>query len=383
MRMGDLIKARLLLASGVAGGVAALLAAAQLGDWSYRFIVLSGLILGITAVAKKSIFGAVVGFAAALIWGAYLIRALRGIGSEAWIYLDIAFAVLFFIAAFVSAKAKTATAASKPPEPRVVVLEKKILVPVEAPAKASAPSRAAPQKSALPVLHFTRSTNVISILQFGLLSRSELKKRNLGTNALDGSRYDSRILADGYICTSVGFPNSAMFFKKRSQVQDSFVVIELETEILKKLSFWAFPTNAASTSVRQAWDAGNRDLFRGLDALRQTFAEIDSANYGLDSFGFTRSEYGTPPNCPNDPQAEVLFQNAIDASWIKAIHFESGSALDQFAAKYKLSPSTLKKFKVSRNYFEPRSDQSHWKKGMRADVDAFVDRVRRSRSASD
>ena len=91
------------------------------------------------------------------------------------------------------------------------------------------------------LVHFTRIENLSGILQFGILSRAELSTSFIFN---DGFRYEGYQEAS---CLTVSYPNWQMLYKYRCQNPDAnWVILTLSTEILLKLPYLCYPTNAAN-----------------------------------------------------------------------------------------------------------------------------------------
>lgn len=203
------------------------------------------------------------------------------------------------------------------------------------------------------VIHFTRIENLESILEYGLLSRSILNKSKLIYEYQDEYRLDGRIDA---ICLSISFPNWQLLYKaiKRSGHEDSWVVLELNPEILSSHDV-AFTQKNAATSNQ---DTG---LKRHSD-FSVLFEEVPNKP--------SREQMGLPKNYPTNPQSEVLCFDSIKPLYIKGVHFPTNLVAEKY--KYHELSERFKhvKFKINDYYFRPRSDSEYWKQSPK-DIEVF------------
>ena len=101
------------------------------------------------------------------------------------------------------------------------------------------------------LIHFTKRQNVNSILNNGLLSLQELKKRNLEYVYNDPERRDDWNYA---ISLSITYKNSFLFesFKRRQKLNDSdFVEIKIDPSVIVENECIFCDTNAASHTFDQ------------------------------------------------------------------------------------------------------------------------------------
>lgn len=145
-------------------------------------------------------------------------------------------------------------------------------------------------------VHFTPIENVPSILQHGLLPRSELDSKGIGYQKNDKIRFDGL----GHVNLSITHPNPGLFFKvRRAHPQRLYVVLSVRLETLLgftgdggvgRYSFMS--TNAAANDARRC---NVEQLFAG-----------------------QRPE-GYRDNWTTDPQAEVLIPGVILPQFIDEV----------------------------------------------------------------
>lgn len=189
------------------------------------------------------------------------------------------------------------------------------------------------------LIHFTRKSNIASILQHGLVRRDILVENGF-------SNYNDKIRADytSAICTTISFPNYKMFY--RLQMENPAVewaVIEINPSALWELDCAFCVTNAASASVTGI----PIEQRKSLESFRSMFGNAS---------GKIREELNIPNEYATDPQAEVLFINGIPREYIMNINV-------------KLPAERFSLMQLHKNidiwydysYFSPRKDYSHWK----------------------
>lgn len=201
------------------------------------------------------------------------------------------------------------------------------------------------KRGILHLTHFTRISNLNSILKYGLLSQTELEKRNLIKNVIinDLNRFDN---CRDAICTTISFPNYKMFYPIRGRVNQNWVVLLLDASILWHLDCAFCKESAASNAVRFI----NLATRRKIDSLRMIFEDFENIK---------REDLKIPDHFTTNPQAEVLIFNPIGSKYIqKVIHYNNSSlpdliresSINEFKGKLEASPS----------YFEARTDYKAW-----------------------
>ncbi|MEF9388040.1 DarT ssDNA thymidine ADP-ribosyltransferase family protein [Ralstonia solanacearum species complex bacterium KE056] len=189
------------------------------------------------------------------------------------------------------------------------------------------------------LVHFTRATNLPSIIQHGLYPISRIAEIGVDPQINDQYRWDGR--PDG-VSVSIAFPNCKMFYKyRRDNDSVDWVVLGLNPEILwkKKCAFCCH--NAADTRIS----------FQSLDALtteasfRGMFDDFDD--------GKTREEQRLKPHDPTDVQAEVMVLDVIEPGYIYAAAFNSTTVRDANAPL--LEGMQVKVFAEGQGMFASRS----------------------------
>lgn len=170
--------------------------------------------------------------------------------------------------------------------------------------------------------HFTRASNLESILEFGILSVFDLENNEMPHDRNDIYRHDKRPTG---ISTSISFPNSRMFYKYRMIAPgECWVVLEIDPSILYELDCLFCRHNAADKRISQLSDS---DL-RQSSALKSMFSDEEN---------FPRSP-SLRDDDPTDEQAEVLVMEKIDPKYIAAVIFESYESYEQDFATIRKNP---------------------------------------------
>jgi len=192
------------------------------------------------------------------------------------------------------------------------------------------------------LVHFTRIENVPSILEHGIVSRSELPP---GYVTNDDDRADEFLEAS---CLTVGFPNWSLFFKQRCRDKNvNWAVLTISTDALTTLPCLFHSSNAASKQFRDKSDQALESRM-GIKGLQSMF---DDEPAGL------RAERALASYWTTDPQAEVLVFKTIPMKLITSTTFLRPNA-DVAAAVAKRAPSLEISF--NGQLFRPRSDYQYW-----------------------
>lgn len=192
------------------------------------------------------------------------------------------------------------------------------------------------------LMHFTRASNLDSILQRGLLPRDTLIEEGYN-DYNDQYRYDGTHA----ISLSISFPNYKMFFRIREEHKDvEWVILVIYPEVLWTLPCAFCAANAASTGVTTI----PLEQRRNLEALQTMYA---------DSSDKPRSVLGIPDNYPTNPQAEVLMLNGVPRKYIYCVLVLHSSKQRELQSKHPGLDVRLRP-----PYFSYRCDYSHWKPGV-------------------
>lgn len=168
------------------------------------------------------------------------------------------------------------------------------------------------------LLHFTRASNLPSIMTHGLYPIERVKEVGANPAINDQLRLDGHL--DG-TSVSIGFPNSPMFYKYRKECERvEWAVLVLHPEILWSKDCAFCRHNAADARISSLPIA----RLKTSEAFIGMFEEIDGAQ--------SRAELKLKPFDPTDVQAEVLVFDVIEPNYIHGVIFERKDVQDSFAA---------------------------------------------------
>ncbi|AOF83933.1 hypothetical protein BSY239_851 [Hydrogenophaga sp. RAC07] len=192
------------------------------------------------------------------------------------------------------------------------------------------------------LLHFTRESNLNSILQRGLVTRDVLAKEGY-------SSFNDNVRADytNAVCLSIGFPNYKMWHGiKQDNVGVDWVIVAVSPSALWTLNCAYCTANAALSSVASIPLMQRQSL----SAFQEMYADIP---------GKERVKLGIADSFPTNPQAEVLMLQGVPKNYIFGVIASTAAQEDRLRGQY----PNLKIF-MKPGYFSYRSDWSYWKKGV-------------------
>ena len=163
------------------------------------------------------------------------------------------------------------------------------------------------------IYHFTHIDNLISILNYGLLSRDFMTRKQLPFVFTDDQRLDE--LQDT-ICCSLSIANYYMLNRKIEQLGNYFVVLEFGSTALLFKKFACFPSNAARSDLKKLAKETPSN-FVGAVGLAGMFLNRE-----------VRAEYNVPVSVPTDVQAELMFFEPIPLASLRKIHIPLGTSQD-------------------------------------------------------
>lgn len=169
------------------------------------------------------------------------------------------------------------------------------------------------------LVHFTRSSNLASILDLGLVPRANLAKKVEAYSVNDQCRWDGRTK---YNCTSISFPNSQMFYSYMlADPSVKWPILLLRPQVMREKELLFCRHNAADARISSEPSAN----LRSADAFRGMFLEIDGCAARLDQ--------GLKPCDPTDVQAEVLISGTIEPKYIGGVVFPDAATAEAFKHK--------------------------------------------------
>ena len=170
------------------------------------------------------------------------------------------------------------------------------------------------------LVHFTRSENIPSIMQHGLVPMNMANDLGLNPTINDQLRLDGRLNGTSL---SVSFPNGQMFYRLRMDNPDvAWAVLAISPSVLWSKDVLFCRHNAADTRVSKV----PSDVLRQPETFTSLFDEID----GLKS----RSDQGIKACDPTDVQAEALVMEPIEPEFILGALFNDKATLDAFTPHF-------------------------------------------------
>ena len=198
------------------------------------------------------------------------------------------------------------------------------------------------------LIHFTKISNLKSILQNGLIGRAQLKEKNIQFDYNDELRLDNH---QNSISLSISYPNYKMFYKYRKYretEQFKWVILLLDPCILWELDCKFYRENAASNNSKSDAKRSDREKASALIEMFEDHKNIQ------------RSQLEIPDSFPTDPQAEVLVLNDIPRKYIKCIHFYDRETLNSWRSQNNELEVQDIQFIVSHFFFNARKDYKFW-----------------------
>lgn len=167
------------------------------------------------------------------------------------------------------------------------------------------------------LVHFTRASNLPSILANGLYPVSRAHELAVAPSVNDINRFDGHRDATSL---SIGFPNNLMFHKYRLADENiDWVVLALHPQIL-----WTMPCAFCRYNAADARISGQpREALSDLVALQSMFAESNEQR--------SRAEQKLRSYDTTDVQAEVMVFDRIGADKIFAVGFQTNASRDTYA----------------------------------------------------
>lgn len=191
------------------------------------------------------------------------------------------------------------------------------------------------------LVHFTRESNLESILRRGLVTRNMLDRE--GFNG-----FNDNVRADNTsaVCVSIGFPNYKMWWSIRMDNPDvDFILLVLEERALWELPCAFCSANAALGSIAAIPIAQRQTL----QAFQGMYADV---------VGKERAKLDVPGYWPTNPQAEVLMLQGVPRNYIRGVVTLNAAQEKRINEKF----PGLKTW-VQAGYFRYRKDYEFWKAG--------------------
>jgi hypothetical protein len=191
------------------------------------------------------------------------------------------------------------------------------------------------------LVHFTRESNLESILKRGMVTRDALTREGY-----DGFNDNVRADYTNAVCVSIGFPNYKMWWGIRKDNPNvDWVLLVIEERALWELPCAFCSANAALGSIAAIPIAQRQTL----QAFQSMYAEVP---------GKERAKLDIPGYWPTNPQAEVLMLQGVPRNYIRGVVTLNAAQELRINEKY----PGLKTW-VHAGYFRYRKDYEFWKAG--------------------
>jgi len=165
------------------------------------------------------------------------------------------------------------------------------------------------------LVHFTRTLNLPSIFQHGIVPRDEFDNAEIGAHMNDELRLDNQLGAN---CLSIAFPNAKMLWKLRQENPGTnWAVIILSRTILWEMPCAFCPHNAAAGAIT-CQPIQNLQTAAAFEAMFAPLPDVDREAESLKPFD------------PTDVQAEVLAFGRIAPEKILGAVFQRRPIRDQY-----------------------------------------------------
>ena len=191
------------------------------------------------------------------------------------------------------------------------------------------------------LVHFTRESNLDSILQRGMVTRNTLMRE--GFNG-----FNDNVRADytHAVCVSVGFPNYKMWWGiKKDNPDVEWILLVIEPRALWELSCAFCSANAALGAIAAIPIAQRQTL----QAFQGMYKDVP---------GKERAKLQIPGYWPTNPQAEVLMLQGVPRDYIRGVVTLNPAQEKRIQERH----PGLKTW-VSAGYFRYRKDYEFWKAG--------------------
>jgi len=202
------------------------------------------------------------------------------------------------------------------------------------------------------LVHFTPITNVRSILENGLLPRTDLRQMEIDAAIPDPERWDS---CYDYSSLSVSYPNYKVLYAKRLQGKFVFAGLLLDPRLIlnKPLEDISYLTDNAAAKGN-----GIIEEKTGLNAAKALFNDtVDFSGKKID-----RTQLDIPSYYTTNPQAEVFVWGAIDPVYITTIIVETDANRKELLKEIMVLPiDKRKQIYKGEWFFRGRKDHQYWK----------------------
>lgn len=203
--------------------------------------------------------------------------------------------------------------------------------------------------------HFTRMDYLKSILQFGILPASVLKKNR----TFDFVRRNDVTLPpewDGLVSMNISFPDYRLFNQLQNHQPSDWVILLIDPRVLTDFSCYFFPGRAIETIENAPSPGMPLTDYQDSSDLKALFTDREDVK---------RKDLDIPTFYPTDPASEVLSFFPIAPSYITQVWFHSDYKFNMWVLSNTEFAVTQdrNRWSCGLQYFSPRSDYTYWKSG--------------------
>ncbi|MDR1855862.1 MAG: DarT ssDNA thymidine ADP-ribosyltransferase family protein [Desulfovibrio sp.] len=160
------------------------------------------------------------------------------------------------------------------------------------------------------LIHFTRSANIHSIKEHGILSINQLNRTSIPYFRNSNHDISDR---DDWISTSVEFPDYELLEKFEANFNDEFVIILIDAQIITSKICLFYQHNLSDRLIQHPENL----KIQTYGAFTRLFENITPA--------LSRKTLGIPQNYTTDPRSEILIKDKIGPSYIIDFIFKKDS----------------------------------------------------------
>lgn len=201
--------------------------------------------------------------------------------------------------------------------------------------------------------HFTRTENLRSILQTGILPASILKRNRAFSSVI----YTSQPLPpewSGFVSLNISFPDYKLFLQLQNHQPGDWVLLLIDSRALIDYPCYYFPDHADYFISNAPAPGQYLNDFQSVKALKTLFEDREDIK---------RKDLDIPDCYPTNPCSEVLSSFPIAPSFISQIWFYSEYKFNQWVlsnTEFALSQDKSR-WACGMQFFSPRSDYTFWK----------------------
>ena len=201
--------------------------------------------------------------------------------------------------------------------------------------------------------HFTRTDNLKSILQTGILPASILK-RNRTFESIQRNNITLPPEWEQMVSLNLSFPDYKLFSDLNNHMPSDWVILLIDIRVLLDFPCYFFPCRALEIINSAPYPNLPLGDYQKSSDLKALFDDTESVK---------RKDLNIFPFYPTDPTSEVLSFFPIAPSYITQIYFHSDYKFNQWVlhnTDFAMSQDR-NRWAVGLEYFSPRSDYPFWK----------------------